>query len=134
MLLWRTLLHFPYLPAWKCINLQQTRISSVVINKVYRKDQIDIALLLISDKARRLWIHVVNIDFFIINDTECIDQQLRIEANLDIFAFQCEEIFSSITSSAIFRMIGRLSPSFTIKVARSIQSRNSFLLIVTFVS
>ena len=45
-----------------------------------------------------------------------------------------ESIFSSMLPSVMWIMIGFLSPSLTRSVARSIQSRNSFLLMESLVS
>ena len=113
--------------------------------KINRKNEINIAFLIIFDKARCFCIHKIQSYLFFINHTKCIDQKLRIKSNQQIFYSLlitissfiepiCDLIFNSITSSPMLMIIGFLSPSFTRSVARSIQLNNSFLLIFTFVS
>ena len=54
--------------------------------KVDWKDQVNVGCLLVLDKAWGLWIHHVNIDLFIIDHTEGIDQKLRIKADHNILS------------------------------------------------
>ena len=54
--------------------------------KVDRKDQIDVGCILVLDKAWGLWIHHVNIDLFIIDHTEGIDEKLRVETDHNVLS------------------------------------------------
>ena len=47
--------------------------------KVNRKDQVDIAFFIIFDEARCFRIHQINCYFFVVDNTKCINQELRIE-------------------------------------------------------
>ena len=55
--------------------------------KINRKNQIDIALLIILNKTRRLRIHQIQHNFFVVDHPERVDQELRIEAYQQILAF-----------------------------------------------
>ena len=54
--------------------------------KVYRKDQINICLFLILDKAGGLGIHHINIDFLILNGAESVNKELGIKADHNILS------------------------------------------------
>ena len=55
--------------------------------KVYRQDQIDIALLCILDKQRRFRVHEIQIHFLVIDHAERVDEKLRIESDQKVFSF-----------------------------------------------
>ena len=57
--------------------------------KIYRKDQVNIRLLFVFNKTRSFCIHKIQIYFFIVNNTERIDQKLRIKSDQKIFSLFC---------------------------------------------
>lgn len=54
--------------------------------KVNRKDQVDIAFSIIFDEARCFRIHQIKCNLFIINNTQCVNQEFRIESDQKIFS------------------------------------------------
>ena len=55
--------------------------------KIYRKDQINIALILIFDETRSFRVHKIQIHFLIVNDTKSINQEFRVKSNEQVFSF-----------------------------------------------
>src|SRR5699024_9016613 len=60
---------------------------SACSSKIYRKDQINILLGIVSYKAWSLRIHKINTDFLIINNLQRIDQEFRVKSDHNILAF-----------------------------------------------
>ena len=67
----------------KTVTLPQV-LSGLILIDVYRKDQVSIVLLIVTDKARGLRIYKIDRHGFIINNTKRIDQEFRVEADHDI--------------------------------------------------
>ena len=57
-----------------------------VLIYVNRKNQIRVSFFLISDKARCFRVYQVNVDGLIINNLQCIDQELGIKSDQNIFS------------------------------------------------
>ena len=54
--------------------------------KVNRENQVNVAVLLIADKAGSLWINQINRDLFIVNDSQRINQKSRVETDHQILS------------------------------------------------
>ena len=128
----------------KTVTLPQV-LSGLILVDVYRKDQVSIVLLIVTDKAWCLRIYKIDRHGFIINNTKRIDQEFRVEADHDILTlFFNIDLFIHGTHCRINAQLhiivcdvddDRFFINLTTRsVARSIQSRNSFLLIFSFVS